>query len=153
MVRTAYNKTLEIEPENALALSGLGRLSAVNDPAQALAFFDRSAAANPMDSQPRLEAAKALVTLGRSAEAEARLAELLNGQQFHGQGAALLVELHLARSLSNDRTLDLAKRAVRFGGGAEALELLARVHGARNEIPESQQAVELARKLRENQAS
>ncbi|MBW2387822.1 MAG: tetratricopeptide repeat protein [Deltaproteobacteria bacterium] len=152
-IRAAYNKALELEPENALALSGLGRLALPADPAQALSFFDRSAAASPKDAQPRLQAARALVALGRKDEAEERLNQLLNDHQIHGEAAALLAELQLARGLSSDRTLDLAKRAVRFGGGVEALELLARVHGERDELAESQQASEQARIMRENQSS
>jgi tetratricopeptide (TPR) repeat protein len=152
-IRAAYNIALELEPENALALSGLGRLVLSADPSQALSFFDRAAAASPLDVQPRLQAARALVALGRNDEAEERLNQLLNDHQISGEAAALLAELHLKRSLSSDRTLELAERAVRFDRGVEALELLARVHGARNELGESQQASERARKMRENQSS
>jgi tetratricopeptide (TPR) repeat protein len=152
-VRQAYQTVLEIEPENALALAGLGRLSLPGEPERALAYFDRSAASNPDDLTAQLEAARALVALGRSGEAEERLNTLLDEQQFHGRAAALLAELQFERGLSNDRTLDLAKRSVRFGGGVEDLERLARVHEARNEPAESQQASERAKKLGEKQPS
>jgi tetratricopeptide (TPR) repeat protein len=133
-IRTAYNTVLAAEPENVRALSGLGRLAAKHDNHElALSYFERATAAAPDDADLVVEASRALVALGRKSEAEERLNNLLSQVQFEGRAAALLAELHLGREWASDRTLDLAKRTVRFGGGVEGLELLARVHDARNE--------------------
>ena len=63
-----------------------------------------------------------------------------------------LVELHLERGLATERTLGLAERAVRFGGGADALDLLERVHQFRNEPERASEAAARARALRERQS-
>jgi len=130
-VRAAYQRALDLDPDNALALAGLGRLAA--DPQAALALYTRAAAADPADPVPQRAAAELLVGLGRREEAESRLAELLGEHPYDAAAAARLAELLLAREAEADRTLELAQRAVRFGGGPEAYELLARVHRRRGE--------------------
>jgi tetratricopeptide (TPR) repeat protein len=133
-IRSAYNDVLAIEPENARGLAGLARQAAKLDNAESsLSYFDRAAAADPDEESHVIEACRALIALGRRDEAEERLNKLLDRVQYEGAAAALLVGLHLDRALSADRTLDLAKRAVRFGGGIEGLNLLARVYVARHE--------------------
>jgi len=130
-MRTAYQRAFELDPENALALAGLGRLAA--DPEVALALYTRAAAADPADPAPQRAAAALLVRLGRREEAERRLAELLREHPYDAVAAARLAELLLAREADTDRTLELARRAARFGGGPGAYELLARVHQQRGE--------------------
>jgi tetratricopeptide (TPR) repeat protein len=148
-IREAYARALELDADNARALAGLGRLALDDDPEQALALFDRAAAADPSDPDPRREAARALLASGQPQAAEERLEALLGDHPYEGGAAAQLVELQLARGLATDRTLERARRAVRFGGGADALDLLSRVHGQRNEPDQSSQAAERARALRE----
>jgi len=137
-VRAAYGRALELDPENALALAGLGRLAA--DPQAALDLYTRAAAADPADPAPQRAAAELLVGLGRREEAERRFAELLGEHPYDAAAAAHLAELLLAREAETDRTLELARRAVRFGGGPEAYELLARVHRSRGEPELASQA-------------
>ena len=147
-VRGAYNEVLTAEPENARALSGLGRLAAKYDNHElALSYFDRAGAATPDDTRLVMDACRTLVALGRTDEAEERLNNLLSEVQFEGRAAALLAELHLARGSASDRTLDLAKRTVRFGGGVEDFNLLARVHDARDEPELAKEASDRAKAL------
>jgi tetratricopeptide (TPR) repeat protein len=127
-VRAAYERALELEPENAHALSGLARLRAeAGDAEAALSLFERAAAADPEDASPAHAAAELLISLGRGDEAEARLEDRLEGHPFDGRAALRLAELGAERGAEAERTLALARRAVRFGGGPEAVELLDRV--------------------------
>ena len=64
--------------------------------------------------------------LGRPADAETKLDGLLREQPCDGEAARSLAELRLARGSDDERTQDLARRAVAFGGGAEAKALLER---------------------------
>lgn len=125
--REAYEAVLEVEPDNARALAGLGRLALASDPEAALGLFDRAVAADPQDASSMLDAARALVASERQEAAEQRLDQLLAVHPYDGEAAALLAELRLSRGVVTDRTLELANRAVRFGGGEQASELLSRV--------------------------
>jgi tetratricopeptide (TPR) repeat protein len=137
-VRAAYQRALELDPENAPALAALGRLA--TDPEAALALYARAAAADPEDPAPQRAAAELLVSLARREEAERRLAELLREHPYDGAAAARLAELRLDREAETDRTLELARRAVRFGAGPEAYELLSRVHRRRGEVEPAAEA-------------
>jgi tetratricopeptide (TPR) repeat protein len=144
---------LELGPGNAQALAGLGRLAMADDPAAALAFFDRAAAASPADPDPKLQAARALVAAGKRSQAAERFDALLLVHPFEFAAAVELVRLDLERETLTPRTLERARRAVRFGGGADALELLSRVYAQRDEPELAARAAERARVLREAQAS
>jgi len=146
--RAAYARALELETENARALAGLGRLALPDSPDAALAYFDRALAADPALAESELDAAKALVALGREAAAEERLARLLERDPTAADAAAALADIHLARGLASERTLELAGRAVRFGGGPEALDRLARVHRQRGEPEPAAEADGRAQGLR-----
>jgi tetratricopeptide (TPR) repeat protein len=152
-VNAAYARALELEPQNPWALAGLGGLVFADDPEAALGFFDRAAAADPSDPDVKFQAARALVAMGRPAEAETRLDELLRAHPFEAEAAAERARLDLERGVATTRTLERARRAVRFGGGADAFELLARVHTQRDEPEPAAQAAERAQALREAQAS
>jgi tetratricopeptide (TPR) repeat protein len=152
-VRAAYERALALGPGNAQALAGLGRLTLGDDPEAALGFFDRAAAADPSDPAPKLQAARALVASGKPAEAEERLDALLLAHPFEVEAAAEAAQLDLERGVATPRTLERAQRAVLFGGGADAVELLGRVHAQRDEPELASRAAERARALREAQAS
>jgi tetratricopeptide (TPR) repeat protein len=64
---------------------------------------------------------------GRSREAEERWEALLREHPWSADAALQLAALRLARGADARRTLELAQRARRFGGGQEAEKLLARV--------------------------
>jgi tetratricopeptide (TPR) repeat protein len=126
--RAAFERALELDAKSARALLGLARLEvAAGASDQALALFDRARAADPESSAPVREAAAVLVALGRRGDAETKLSDLLRDQPTDGEAARSLAELRLARGTNDERTLDLARRAVAFGGGAEAKALLERV--------------------------
>jgi tetratricopeptide (TPR) repeat protein len=148
-VHAAYTRALELEPGNPQALAGLGRLALGDDPEAALGFFDRAAAADPTDPTPKLQAARALVASGKPAQAEERLDALLLEHPFEAEAAAERVRLDLEREVATPQTLERARRAVRFGGGPDALELLGQVHTLRNEPAPAARAAERARALRE----
>ena len=152
-VRAAYAGALELAPGNALALAGAGRLVLSYDPGKALALFDRAATADPSGPDPKLQSAKVLVARGDVAAAAERLDALLVEHPFQAEAAALRARLDLERGIATARTLERALRAARFGGGVEALELLARVYEARDDPELAAQAAERARALRETTAS
>ena len=151
-VSAAYTRALELGPGNAQALTSLGRLAAAHDPEAALGFFDRAAAADPSDPDPKLGAARALIASGKLAEAEQRLDALLIEHPFEAEAAAECARLDLEQKALTPRTLERARRAVRFGGGADALELLSRVHTLRNEPELAARTAEQALALRERKA-
>ncbi len=147
-IRQAYRRAAELEPENAGALAGLGRLSMAQDPESALSLFDRAAAADPGDEQSKLGAARALMAAGRYPEAEDRLKAVLEEHPYRPEAAAELAQLQLEHGSDSAQALALAERAVRFGGGAEALDLLSRIHQQRNDPERAEEAADRARKLR-----
>jgi tetratricopeptide (TPR) repeat protein len=152
-VRAAYTRALELEPRNALALAGLGRLAMDDDPAAALVLFDRAASADPSDPDPKFQAARALAASEQIAEAQQRLDEILLEYPFEAEVAAERARLDLERGIATPRTLDRALRAARFGGGADAFELLSQVHAKRDQPEPAARAAERARALRDEAAS
>ncbi len=152
-VREAYSRAVALEPRNAVALAGLGRLALADDPEAALDFFDRAAEADPLDPEPKLQAARALVAAGRPEEAAERLDALLLEHPYEVEAAAERARLDLERGEAGERTLERARRAARFGGGAAAFELLGRVHAERGEDEPARRATERAQALREAQES
>ena len=152
-VKAAYARALELGPENANALASLGRLTSSDDPAKALDFFDRAAAADPSDPDPKLAAARILIATGKLDQAEQRLDALLLEHPLEAAAAAERARLDLERGVATPSTLERTRRAVRFGGGAEALDLLSRVHAQRQEPELAARAAEEARALREVKAT
>ncbi len=142
-------RALELGPENARALTGLGRLVFGDDPGAALVYFDRAAAADPSDPDPKLQAARALVASGKSAQAEERLDGLLLEHPFEVEAALERARLDLERGIATPQTLERARRAVRFGGGADALVLLSRFQAQRDEPELAARAAKEARAQRD----
>ena len=127
-VREAFERALALDAKNGRALVGLARLEAdAGSKEAALALYDRAVAEDENDRTAAREAASLLVALGRSGEAEERLAALLREHPYDAAAARALAELRLARGAQDERTLELARRAVAFGGGAEAEALLERI--------------------------
>ena len=128
--RASFERALEIDAKNERALLGLARLerdAGASD--AAFALYDRAAAADPEAADPSREAGAFASAIGRKDEAEKRLTALLEDQPYDGEAARLLAELRLARGAKDERTQELARRAVTFGGGDEAKALLDRVGG------------------------
>lgn len=147
--REAYERALEIDPAAARALAGLGRLAAESDPEQALAWFERASTADPDDPAPQREAARVLLASGHPERARERLDAVLADHPYDADAATARVEIDLAEGVGSEHTLDLARRAVRFGRSADALALLSRVHQQRNEPERASQAAARAEALRE----
>jgi hypothetical protein len=61
-----------------------------------------------------------LIALGRTPEAETRLAEALEREPYDPAASARLAALLQARGGEPERALGLARRAARFGGDAGA---------------------------------
>jgi len=152
-VLAAYTRALELGPGNAWALADLGRLVLRDDPEAALGYFDRAAAANPTDPDPKLQAARVLIASEKITEAEQRLHALLLEHPYEVNAAMELARLDLDRGVATPRTLERARRAARFGGGADALELLSQVHAQLGETELAEQFAARARSLREAQAA
>lgn len=148
-VKAAYLHAVELDPGNARALAALARLAAGSDPEAALGYFDRAAAADPSDPDLKLGAAKALVASGKLAEAGQRLDALLLEHPFVAAAALERARLDLERGVATPQTLERAQRAVRFGGGPDALDLLSRVHTQQGKPALAEQAAEEARALRD----
>jgi Tfp pilus assembly protein PilF len=150
--RAAYARALELQPNQALALAGLGRLALASDPAAALDYFDRAAAADPTDPAAKLAAARAVAASGDPVAATGRLDALLLQHPYEIDAATERARLDLERGVVTPQTLERAQRAVRFGGGADALDLLSQVHETLGEPEAAAQAAERARVLRESQS-
>jgi tetratricopeptide (TPR) repeat protein len=147
-VRAAYERALELEPDHVRSLMGLARLSAEDGaPETAVALYDRAAAADPEDPVPAWSAIELLADPGTEA-LEPRLEDLLWRHPRHAQAADRLARLLLARGGEADRALELALRAVRFRGGAAALDTLGWVRMAHGALDEAIRALERSLELR-----
>ncbi len=151
--RAAYARAVELDPNQARALAGMGRLALASDPKGALALFDRAIAADGSDPKLGILASRALIAAGQPDPAAERLDALLGAHPFESEAAALRASIDLDRGLATDRTLDRARRAARFGGGADALDLLAKVYEKRGEAKQAEQIAQRARALREKGSS
>lgn len=130
----AYQRALEIDPQHARSLAALGALVAAGGQTEsALALLDRANSANPDDPQPLRLAGSIEAGIGHSEEAIEHWGALL---REHPQDAAtlmLLAKLRLESGQATDNAVELARRALRFGGGEEARALLVELHTARGE--------------------
>ncbi len=129
--KAAFERANELLPENARVLEGLGQVAArEGDVEGALAYFGRAAAADDLWEVPSRSAAELLIEKGRSQEAEAHLAELVERDPYDPWAPSQLATLLLDRGAQQGRALALAKRAAYCGGGEDAAALLARAQQA-----------------------
>jgi len=139
VVADAFEKAVEKDEKDWLALSGLARArAAAGDHDAAIALYDRATKAHPESPAAAAAAAKLAAQRGDAADAEKRWAALLVEHPWNAEAAQALTEIRLARKQSDARTVDLAERAVMFGGGPPAYALLVRVHEARGETERAQ---------------
>ena len=89
-----------------------------------------------------------MLASGRQQAAEERLEALLEEHPYDAEAAAQLVALQLGRGPGTERTQELARRAVRFGGGADALDLLSRVYEQQDQPERASEAASRAKALR-----
>lgn len=150
--RQALERALEIEPERATALAELAAMEAdAGDRKAALDLYDRAARADPQEPAPAWAAIQLVRSDGDDAELERRLEALLAQHGTHVGAATLLALRSIERD--PDRALALARRAVRFDGGAEAFEALGRVQLARGDAPQAVEALGLSLDLRPDSPS
>ncbi|MBW2391407.1 MAG: tetratricopeptide repeat protein [Deltaproteobacteria bacterium] len=121
-------RALELEPDNSVALIGLGRdRIAAGEPDNALAYFEKAILVDSADPAPLREAIEMLRTEGRTGEAEVKLEELLELEPYDAGAALLLARLRVDRNAEKPHSIALGRLAARFGKGrqrAAAIELL-----------------------------
>ena len=133
-VSAAHTQAVELDPKHAKALAALGDLRvSAGDVDAALEFCDRAHDANPHDPEPLRRSAALAASEGRAQEAKERLEELLREHPYDSETAIELSLLSLAESKKNPSALELAGRALRFGGGKRARDLLVKIHRGRGE--------------------
>jgi len=141
--REALERALELAPELEPASVAMAYVRAeAGDVETAVARLEGF-----IDTSPErlLDLAQVLADAGRPAEAETRLEEMLWERPHHAEAARRLAKLRLERDAGAEpRTLELARRAVRFRGGAAAYRVLAEVLEARGESDMAAKAREQA---------
>jgi predicted Zn-dependent protease len=154
VVRASFERAVALDPQQASALAGLGRLAAeAGEVDAALALYDRAAEADSDAANYAYAAAQLLIREGKSEEAERRLAVLLVHHPHHAKAADDLARLLVAQGRDLDRALVLAQRAIRFRGGPEAFETLGWVRLERGESESAVEALRHAVELRPESAS
>jgi predicted Zn-dependent protease len=125
----AYRRALDLDPRNPHALEALGRLaSASGRSEESLSLLcDRAVARVPSEPEPSLRCSEQLVTLGRQAEAIERLEAALREIPWSAPVALALARIYWDHQAPASAA-QLARRAVRFGGGREAREFLETIH-------------------------
>ena len=135
-LKAAYEAALKRAPGDAQGWIGLGLALAEAEPDGALAAFDRALGLGPgpgIATRAQLGAASVLVAQGDPDRAISRLSAALADDPYSAELARALARLRLERDGADARTLELARRAVRFApaGEAEGAEaLLERVRAA-----------------------
>jgi tetratricopeptide (TPR) repeat protein len=127
-VRAEFERAIALNDKSARALLGLARLKVASDSREeAIGLYERAIGADESDGTPVHELASLLVALDRPADAEKRLEGLLRDRPYDAAAARALAEIRLARDAHDERGIELARRAVRFGGGPDAQAFLERV--------------------------
>jgi tetratricopeptide (TPR) repeat protein len=148
--REALSRAQELDPGRASVLVALAELAAsVGDAREAVALYDRAAALAPDDPAPAWAAIELLIGSASEEGVEQRVRRLLGAHGYHAQAANLLARRLLARDADLERARELAQRAVRFGGGSEALETLGRIELERGN---AERAVELLKRSLETRS-
>jgi len=138
VVRSAFEKALELEEDNAIALRGLAKaLAPFEDRAEeALELYRRAIARDPQDESASEALARLLRSMGRTKESVPVLERLVREQPWDASGILLLVEMRLdagtsdrAQWAGSRELLDRARR-LRYGArgaGARIENLEARL--------------------------
>jgi tetratricopeptide (TPR) repeat protein len=150
--RKEFQRALELEPERATALAQLAMLEVERgEPEAAIEFYDRAARTDPEDPTFRWAAVQLVANSGDEAELESRIEALLARHGTHAAAALLLAQRMSSRD--PERAFQLARRAVRFGGGPDALDTLGRMQLERGEAERAAQTLERSVELRPESAS
>jgi tetratricopeptide (TPR) repeat protein len=143
-VRAAFEKAVERDAKNWRAVEGIARsFERAGDDARAIELYDRSTKLHPESPEAARKATLLVAkTEGSGPEVEKRWIELLKEHPWDAKAAQALAEMRSARNELGEATLDLAERAVMFGGGESAQTLLVHVHEARGEKERAQQVAQ-----------
>ncbi|MAG33964.1 MAG: hypothetical protein CL908_24045 [Deltaproteobacteria bacterium] len=120
---------IEERPEEADAFASLGDLASRQDTSEAaIASYDRALELAPDHWQALSGRIRVLDRIGRQAEALASLETYLDRHNpYDGRAALELAKRLEEEGASRARRLGLARRAIRFGAGPEAVDLLASI--------------------------
>lgn len=124
----AYERALALDPGSAEVLAGLAELRADQDRRdEAIVFYDRATSADPDDPAAAWAAILLAVETEPAPDIDARLEALLFAHPRHAQAANLLARRLLEQGADLERAEQFARRAMRFRGGAEAIETAGRI--------------------------
>ncbi len=150
--REALERALELEPQRASALAELAALMAERgDRETAIALYDRADRAGPERAAYAWEAIQLVAASDDGAEVERRLEAMLGRHGMHAGAANLLAQRLLARD--PERALALARRAVRFRGGPDALDTLGRIQLERGDAERAARTLGRSAELRPDSPS
>lgn len=134
-VRVHLEEAVSLEPDGWRPLHSLGvHLEGTGEFQEALAYFRRAAATAPSEPAPGRAIARLLARTGRDAELEAAWEAHLREQPWDAEAALALARIRIDSGRIDDRTAELAERAVLFRGPEGALETLIDLHRSRGEL-------------------
>lgn len=142
-----HQRAVELAPDNWLALESLGRIKEASGAYdEALALYRRALEVDLEQRSVGRHIARALEAAGRPAEAEKAWEAHLREHPWDGQAALVLARRRLDDGRLDDRTLELAERAILFQAGPEAQPLLVETHRSRGE---TQRADDVAQAIKD----
>ena len=145
--RKAFESALKADPEKASAMAELASLTALEgDPATAIALYDQASEADPLSADYPWQATQLVIAAGESTEARKRLDTLT---RLHGYHAEANLELAtIVMDENPERSLELARRAVRFRGGPTALTMLGRAQLVQGQTERARKTLSRSLELR-----
>ncbi|HEY5657482.1 MAG TPA: tetratricopeptide repeat protein [Myxococcota bacterium] len=151
--REALERALALEPERAPALAALAALTAEPGGREAaIALYDRADRADPEEPAYAWAAIQLMAASGEDGtELDGRLEALLSRHGIHAAAANLLAQRLLVRD--PERAFALARRAVRFRGGPDALDTLGRLQLERGDAERAAKTLEHSLQLRPDSPS
>jgi tetratricopeptide (TPR) repeat protein len=145
LVRQAFERALELEPENARALAGLAALSAeAGESETAIGLYQQAAAADASDPEPLERAVELLVASQQTLRAETLLEQLIETFPRSADAADQLARLLATRGEDLERALDHARRASSLRSTPQFLETLGWVQLLRGEPQAAAEALTAA---------
>jgi tetratricopeptide (TPR) repeat protein len=151
--REALERALALEPERASALAELAALTAEQgDRNAAIALYDRADRADPEEPAYAWAAIQLVAASDDDGtELDRRLEALLSRHGTHAAAANLLAQRLLGRD--PERAFALARRAVRFRGGPDALDTLGRLQLERGDAERAAKTLGFSLELRPDSPS
>jgi tetratricopeptide (TPR) repeat protein len=153
-VRAAYQKAIDLDPENDRALAGLAALEAKDgNDAVALSLYERADATDPEEPDSGIAAFELVRSSATPQELEARLVDLLRRYPHSAWAAGELAIVVVAEGKDMARALDLARRAGKFGASPyEDARRALRTVEASGVSPQADEAAVLIARLDESAA-